>query len=323
MFKVIYDGEIELKDHKTVFAETLESLAKEDPRIIYLDADLMNSIGTYKFWQEYPQVAINVGVAEANMMGIAGGLSAVGRIPYVHTFGPFASRRSYDQIFLSIGYAGNSVRIFGSDPGVTAAFNGGTHMPFEDMALMRAIPGAGVFDPADGVQLAWLLKALKDRKGVSYFRSPRKATKKIYEEGSAFTLGKGNIIREGKDLTIIACGIMVGEALRAAELLEQDGISARVVDMFTVKPLDEELVYKCAEETGAIVTAENHNVIGGLGDAVASALAQGTYAPLIKHGVQDRFGQVGPDDFLMKEYSLTAEDLVSSCNKIFERKKSN
>lgn len=322
MFKVIYDGSAEEKDHKNVFGETVEALAGEDQAVIYLDADLMNSAGTYKFWKKNPEQAINCGISEANMMGVAAGLSAVGRKPYVHTFGPFASRRCYDQVFLSIGYAGNSVRIYGSDPGVTAAFNGGTHMPFEDMALMRAIPEAAVFDLADGVQFEWLLRETKDRPGVTYMRSTRKRYKKIYEPGSTFEVGKGNVIREGKDVTVIACGLMVSEAMVAAEKLQAEGISVQVIDMFCVKPLDKELVCKAARETGAIVTAENHNVIGGLGDAVGAALLENEPVPFAKVGVQDTFGQVGPQDYLQQQYGLTADQVVEACRQVLSRKKS-
>ncbi len=324
MFKVIYDGTAEQKAHKNVYADTIEQLASEDKDVIYLDADLMNSAGTYKFWKEHPDQAINCGIAEANMMGVAAGLSLVGRKPYVHTFGPFASRRCYDQTFLSVGYSKNSVRIFGSDPGVAAAFNGGTHMPFEDMALMRAIPESHVFDLADGVQFAWTLRAVKDLSGVVYMRSTRKNYKKIYAEDSTFEIGKGNVLREGTDLTIIACGLMVGEAMEAAEMLEKEGISARVVDMFTVKPLDAELVCESAKKTGCIVTAENHNIIGGLGEAVASALAGGCKAcrgvAFKKHGVTDRFGEVGPVDYLQEVYGLTAKALVETCKQALAEK---
>ena len=205
MFKVIYNGEIEAKAHKDVFGNTLAELAAEDKDVVYLDADLMNSSGTYKFWKENPTRAINCGISEANMMGVAAGLSAMGKKPFAHTFGPFASRRCFDQVFLSIAYAKNNVRIYGSDAGVTAAFNGGTHMPFEDMALMRAIPHATVIDVADGVELAAVLKQSKDREGLTYIRSTRKNNYQIYDPSSEFEIGKGNIIRDGKDATIIAC----------------------------------------------------------------------------------------------------------------------
>ncbi|HHT45520.1 MAG TPA: transketolase family protein [Fastidiosipila sp.] len=321
MYKVVFDGSREKADHKSVYANTIQALAAEDEKIIALDADLMNSSGTFKFWKEHPDQMINVGVAEANMMGIAGGLSAVGRIPYVHTFGPFASRRSFDQTFISIGYAGNSVRIFGSDPGVCAAFNGGTHMPFEDMALMRAIPGATVFDISDAVLLGWVLRDIKSNEGVTYLRSTRKSFLKIYEEGSTFEQGKANLLREGKDAAVIACGLMVGEAMLAAEELAKEGIELTVIDMFTVKPLDHEAVAKAAE-TGAIVTAENHNIIGGLGESVAaSLLEQGLPVAFKRHGVMDRFGQVGAVDYLQEVYGLTAKDLIVSVKETIAKKK--
>lgn len=321
MFKVIYDGSQEMALHKTVFAETIEKMAQEDAQVIYLDADLMNSSGTYGFWKKHPECVINCGISEANMIGVAAGLSAVGKKPFVHTFGPFASRRCYDQAFLSVGYAANSVRIYGSDPGVQAAFNGGTHMPFEDMALMRAVPEATVLDIADAVQLAAVLRLIKDKSGLTYLRTTRKNYKKIYSEDSKFELGKGLVLREGTDLTLIACGMMVGEALSAAETLAAEGISARVVDMFTVKPLDEALVVQCAKETAAILTTENHNVIGGLGDAVASVVAEHCPVPVFKHGVNDSFGEVGPVDYLAKRFGLTADEIVKHAKALVNRKK--
>lgn len=320
MFKVIYDGTKETALHKEVFGQTLMELAAADPEIVYLDADLMNSSGTYKFWKANPDRAVNCGISEANMMGVAAGLSAMGKKPFAHTFGPFASRRCFDQLFMSVAYAKNNVRVYGSDAGVTAAFNGGTHMPFEDMALIRAVPGATVIDVCDAVELNKVLHLVKDREGLTYIRSTRKNYLKIYDPSSAFEIGKGNVLRDGKDVTIIACGLMVGEAMHAAELLAARGIDARVVDMFTVKPIDAGLVIRCAQETGAIVTAENHNVIGGLGDAVAAVLVENCPIPMKKHGVNDLFGQVGPQDYLQKVYGLTAEDLVKSVEATVARK---
>jgi len=310
---VIYDGSMDKAVYKDIFGKELEALANEDKDVIYLDADLMNSFGCRGFWERNKRQAINCGVAEANMMGVAAGLSAGGKKPYVHSFGPFATRRSYDQSFLSIGYAGNSVRIFGSDPGVTAAFNGGTHMPFEDMALMRAIPESTVIDITDGAMLKWVLRAIKDKKGLTYVRTTRKSYPAIYSGDHQFKIGKGEIINDGKDITVIACGLMVSEAMKAAVQLKEKGVSVRVVDMFTVKPIDTELVLKCANETGAIVTAENHNIIGGLGDAVCDALVRGNcYVPVKKVGVNDEFGSVGPQDFLQKQYGLTADAIIKA-----------
>lgn len=321
MFKIIFDETKEDTDHKVVFANTIESLVSEDEKVIYLDADLINASGSYEVWKKHPSQVINCGIAEANMMGIAAGLSAVGFIPYVHTFGPFATRRCFDQVYLSIAYAGNDVRIFGSDPGITAEFNGGTHMPFEDMALMRSIPNAYVMDAADGVQLEAIIRASKQLEGVVYFRAGRKRYKKIYAKDSKFTIGKANVIRPGTDLTIVACGLMLGEAMSAAQLLADQGISVEVIDMFTVKPLDSDLLIESAKKTGCVVSTENHSVIGGLGDAVASCLMEnGIGVPFAKHGVQDRFGQVGPLDYLQKQYGLTATALADTCQSVVQRK---
>jgi transketolase len=314
---IIYDGTMDKEVYKNVFGRVIEQLCNEDPDVVYLDADLMNSFGTSGFWKRNKRQAINCGVSEANMMGIAAGLSAAGKKPYAHSFGPFASRRSYDQIFLSIGYAGNSVRVFGSDPGVTAAFNGGTHMPFEDMALMRAVPHSTVIDISDGVMLEQLMRITKDMKGLIYFRTTRKSYPSLYSKDHVFTIGRGEILRDGRDLTIIACGLMAGEALKAAGMLEEKGIKARVVDMYTVKPLDTRLVIQCAEETGAILTSENHNIIGGLGDAVGAALLEsGIPVKMHKHGVKDEFGSVGPQDYLMEHYGLRAADILQAALKL-------
>jgi transketolase len=314
---IIYDGGMDKEVYKNIFGRVIEELCNEDRDVVYLDADLMNSFGTYGFWRRNKRQAINCGVSEANMMGIAAGLSAGGKKPYVHSFGPFASRRSYDQIFLSIGYAGNSVRVFGSDPGVTAAFNGGTHMPFEDVALMRAVPHSTVLEISDGVMLEKLMRITKDMRGLIYFRTTRKNYPSLYSKDHAFTIGRGEIVREGRDLTIIACGLMVGEALKAAGMLEEKGIKARVVDMYTLKPLDTPLVIQCARETGAILTSENHNIIGGLGDAVGAALLEsGVPVKMRKHGVKDEFGSVGPQDYLMEYYGLRAGDIAQEALKL-------
>lgn len=310
---IIYDGTMDADLYKSVFGKTIEALAADDPNVVYLDADLMNSFGTLSFWKRNKKQAINCGVSEANMMGMAAGLSAAGKIPYVHTFGPFATRRSYDQSFLSIAYAGNSVRIFGSDPGVTAAFNGGTHMPFEDIALMRAIPQSTVMEITDASMLAWVMGEIKNRSGLTYIRTTRKSYPSVYSSDHTFTIGQGQTLLEGKDATIIACGLMVGEAMKAAKALAEKNISVRVVDMFTIKPIDEALVAQCAKDTGLIVTAENHNVIGGLGDAVgASVLASGIPAKVKKVGVQDQFGSVGPQNYLQEYYGLTADRIASA-----------
>ncbi|MCL2493592.1 MAG: transketolase family protein, partial [Clostridiales bacterium] len=276
-----------------------------------------NSFGTYSLWKKNPEQVINAGIAEANAMGVAAGLSALGFKPYVHSFAPFATRRSFDQSFLSIGYGGNSARIIGSDAGITAAFNGGTHMPFEDMALMRAIPHSTVIEVSDASMFSSILRSVKDKEGVTYIRTSRKTYPAIYSNDHAFAIGKGEIIRDGNDVTIIAIGIMLGEAMKAAEALSSKGLSVRVVDMFTVKPIDTDLLKKCAEETKCIVTAENHNIIGGLGDAVLGALSEmELLVKTAKVGIHDEFGAVGPEDFLKEKFGLTADSIIATIRKI-------
>jgi len=280
----------------------------------------MGSSGTKPFFQRFPDRAFNCGIAEANMIGIAGGLSAMGKIPFAHTFGCFATRRACDQIMVSASYTQQNVRIIGSDPGVTAAYNGGTHMPFEDMGVLRSIPEIILIEPTDNVMLADIVKQLAELKGVYYIRMARKNAVSIYQEGSNFHIGRGNTLIDGNDVTIFSSGIMVHEALKASAILQVDGVSARVVDMFTWKPIDSELIDNCARITGAFVTAENHNIIGGLGSAIAEAAAQVRPVPIEMVGIKDRFGQVGTEDFLRTEYELTASDIVDAVKRVLDRK---
>ena len=305
---------------REVYCEKLIDLALENENIVALDADLISSSGMKPFFSRFPDRAIQCGVAEANMIGIAAGLSAMGKIPFAHSFGCFASRRTCDQIMVSAAYAKQNVRIVGSDPGITAAYNGGTHMPFEDMGVLRSIPGITLIEPADPVMLADILAQLATAYGVYYIRMARKNTAAIYREGSTFEIGRGNVLLDGGDVTIIASGIMVVEALKSAAVLRSDNIAAKVVDMFTWKPADAELIEECARGTGAIVTAENHNIIGGLGSAVAEALCATYPAPLEMVGVTDRFGQVGTEDFLREEYGLSADKIVEAVKKVLSRK---
>ena len=318
--KIVYDGSMDPRLCKSVLGETIPALAAEDPDFIYLDADLMNCIGTAKWAAANPDRAINCGIAEANMIGVACGLAAAGFKPMVHTFGPFASRRCYDQLFLSAGYAKNDITIIGTDPGVTAAMNGGTHMPFEDMALYRAIPGATVIDVTDPTMLISVLRQCKDRPGVKYIRVGRKSYAKVYAEGSELPIGKAVTLREGTDVVIFACGILVHEAMQAAKTLEEEGISAAVVDCFTVKPLDEEAVLAWAGKTGAVVTAENHNRIGGLTSAVSELLARGCPTPLEAVAVEVCFGEGGPQGYLQQRFGLTAEHVTRAAREAVKRK---
>lgn len=303
-----------------VYADTLSALAKEDDRVVALDADLATVVNMKNFEAAHPDRFVNCGIAEANMVGVAAGLSAGGMIPFTHSFTPFATRRCYDQIFISGGYAKTSVRIVGSDPGVTAGYNGGTHQSFEDMGLMRGIPEMTVIEATDNVMMANILKQVKDMDGMFYLRLLRIEPDTIYESGSEFDIGKGIVVRDGSDATIIASGIMVSEALKAADQLAAEGVSARVVDMFTWKPIDTELIGKCAKETGCIVTAENHNIRNGLYSAVAEAVTATCPVPVSAIGCQDRFGEVGSPEYVQKAMKMTAEDIAAAVKKTMERK---
>ena len=303
-------------------ALTLNELMGQDKSIVYVDCDLMGCINTKQLVKNYPDRAFEAGIAEGNAAGVAAGLAATGKKVFFHSFGTFSSRRCYDQIYMSAAYAGLSVRVLGSDAGVTAAFNGGTHMPLEDAAMYLSIPTATVIDPADYDQLASVTRGLVNVEGVSFTRFVRKDVIQVYGEGSEFEIGKGVVLHESAEdkATIITSGIMVDESLKAYEALQAEGISVRVIDMFTWKPLDEELVLKAAKETGAIVTAENHNTCCGLGSVVANCLAKN--CPTVQEfvGVQDEFGQVGPQDFLMDTYGLRAANIAEAVKKAIARK---
>lgn len=295
---------------REVYAKTLISLTKENKKIIALEADLMGAIKMNLYKDAYPENFINCGIMEANMVGVASGLSLRGFIPFMHTFGPFATRRCFDQLFLSIGYSDLNLKIIGSDAGVSASHNGGTHMPFEDLGLMRLIPNSVVIEVSDSVMFGNLLKQIVNKYGLYYLRIVRKTMVQIYEEGSTFNIGKGIVLRKGKDATLIATGIMLKEALEAQEILLEEGISISVIDMFTIKPIDKDLLVKYAEKTKLVFTAENHNVIGGLGSAVSDCLSENYPVKVIKIGVKERFGQVGTQEFLQEEYGLTAKNIV-------------
>lgn len=254
------------------------------------------------------------------MMGVASGLSAAGMIPVAHTFGVFASRRAADQVFLSAAYGRMNVRIIGSDPGVTAAGNGGTHQPFEDLGIMRGIPGITVIEPTDSIMLRDMLLQTKDRYGVFYIRLSRKKSEQIYQEGSTFEIGKAVELRPGTDVTLLASGVCVADSLRAADALAAEGISARVLNLFTLKPMDRESVVAAARETGAIVTVENHNIINGLGSAVAEVLVEHCPVPMERLGVPDVFGEVGTVDYLKERFGMTVPDIAAAARRVLARK---
>ncbi len=299
------------KEMRAVYTETLIELAEKDPNIVVLEADLMKSTGTASFAKKFPDRFFDVGVAEANMVGIASGLSAVGKIPFAATFACFATRRAHDQFFISSNYAKLNVKLVGADPGVTAAFNGGTHMPFEDIALTRVIPDLIVFEPSDPVSLKKLLIKSAYHKGCTYMRLHRKATNTIYNENEEFEFGKGKVLTEGDDAVVFALGVVcVNEALKAAEMLKKEGINITVVDMICVKPIDKDLIISLAKKYKKVITFENHQVINGLGSAVCEVLSENYPTKVIRLGVQDEFGEVGTLDYLKKRFGITAEKLI-------------
>lgn len=320
MYTVKSVFEKEAREMRAVYCETLQQLARENDRIAVLDADLVGSSGTKPFFNEFPDRAIDCGIQENNMIGVAAGMSAAGMIPFAHSFGPFASRRCVDQIFISCAYAKLNVRIVGSDPGVTAAYNGGTHMPFEDMGTLMSIPQITLLEPTDSVQLRWMIRQLEKEYGVYYIRMLRKNAVGVFEEGSDFELGKIARLKEGADVAIVCSGILVGEALKAAAALEAQGVSAAVLNAFTWKPLDAETLAEYAAKCGCVVTAENHNITGGLGAAVAASLARTRPVPVEMVGVNDEFGEVGTEDFLRKRFDLTADHIIRAAKAAIARK---
>lgn len=321
MYKVDNSHKTEELAMRDAYAETMTELVRENPRIVYLEADLMNSIGMVKFAKEFPNNAINCGIQEANMIGTAAGMSAVGMIPFTHTFGCFATRRALDQIFLSGAYARTNIRMLGSDPGVTAAYNGGTHMPFEDIGLLRGIPNITIIEPTDSVMLRDMVKQTAKLEGIFYIRLSRKNAVKMFEDNATFEIGKAVKIKEGTDVTLIASGICVEDSRKAAELLKEKGINAAILNIFTIKPIDREAIEEAAKATGAIVTVENHNIHNGLGSAVAEVLAETIPVPMERIGIKDEFGEVGSVDYLKERFGLTAENIMKQAERVLERKK--
>lgn len=315
-----YSGCVPEKEVFEVIKETLDNLIVSDGRVVYIDSDLMGSLKTGELWKKYPKNVFNTGIQEANMVGLACGMYLNGFKPYIHSFTPFASRRVFDQLFVSGAYGRKSIRVIGSDAGIMATKNGGTHMCFEDVAMMRTIPSACIVDVSDPTMCGAMLRITKDRPGVTYIRTPRRDLPDIYLPTEEFSIGKAKILREGEDVSLIASGIMVNTALEAAEKLKKKGISARVVDIITIKPLDEEIVLSCAQETRAIVTLENANILGGLASAISEYLSETCPTSFAKIGIKDDFGCVGDEKFLREYYGLNVENVINTVTSMLERK---
>lgn len=298
------------------YGEALRDLADEYKDLVVLDADLAAATKTVIFKKAHPDRFFDCGIAEANMMGVAAGLAACGKIPFASTFAMFAAGRAFEIVRNSIGYPHLNVKIGATHAGISVGEDGATHQCNEDIALMRTIPGMTIINPADDVEAKAAVKAALDFNGPVYMRFGRLAVPVINDSATyKFELDKGIVLRDGSDVTIVATGLMVNEALQSAEVLAAEGISARVVNIHTIKPLDKELVCKCAKETGVIVTAEEHSIIGGLGSAVAEAVTECCPVPVIKVGVNDVFGHSGPAVDLLKEFGLSAENIAVNARK--------
>ncbi|MDE7215874.1 MAG: transketolase family protein [Clostridia bacterium] len=305
---------------REVYCQALIDSAKDDDRIVVVEADLMNCIKTGPFKKAYPDRFFNVGIAEANMIGVSAGLATCGKIPFCSSFGTFATRRCYDQIFISVAYSKQNVKIVGTDPGICAEINGGTHMPLEDMGIMRGIPSMLCVEPTDSAMLKALMPQIIAYDGATYIRLQRKKAETVYTEKDNFDLFKAKTIREGKDATIIASGIMVSKAIEASNTLKDMGYDVGVINTFTWKPIDEQAIIDCAKKSGAIVVAENHNIRNGLFSAVAEVVVNNCPVPMESVAVMDEFGEVGKMPYLSERFSLRACDIVEKTLKVIKRK---
>ncbi|MGL4759895.1 MAG: transketolase family protein [Sarcina sp.] len=306
---------------REAYGKALVELGRVNDKVVVLDADLSKSTKTADFSKEFSERFINMGIAEANMMCVAAGMSTCGKIPFVSTFAMFAAGRAFEQVRNSICYPNLNVKICATHAGLTVGEDGASHQSVEDLALMRAIPNMTVISPSDAVETEAVIKAIAEYNGPCYVRLGRAGVNVINDNpGYKFEIGKGVELKKGTDVTIVATGIMVDEAIAAEAILKAEGISANVINIHTLKPLDSELLVKAAKETKAIVTAEEHNIIGGLGSAVSEALCEVYPVPVIKVGVMDTFGESGQPAELLKAYGLTAEKIVEAAKKAISMK---
>ena len=306
---------------RDAYGEALAELGGENENIVALDADLSGSTKTGVFAKKFPARFFNMGIAEANMVGTAAGLAAVGKIPFLSTFAIFAAGRAWEQIRQSVAYPKANVKIVATHGGVTVGEDGGSHQSVEDIAIMRAIPNMTVIVPADGEETKGAIRAAALHKGPVYVRLGRNKVPTVFPAGHEFVIGKGCQVADGTDLTFITTGLMTAQAVIAAEKLKGEGISARVVHIGTIKPLDKELVLQAAQETGAVITAEEHSVVGGLGGAVAEFLSEECPTLMKRVGVHDRFGTSGKSEELLKYFGLNAETLMEEAREMVSRKK--
>ena len=292
---------------RAAYGKALEELAAQEPNLVVLDADLSGSTMTKGFGAEHPDRFFDMGIAEANMVGVAAGLATCGKKPFVNSFAMFAAGRAWEQVRNSVAYPGLNVKVVGSHGGLSVGEDGATHQCIEDLAIMRAIPNMTVLCPCDGNEMKQAVKALLAYDGPAYLRLGRLAVETVTDqvEGYEFQIGKGVLLRDGQDVTVVAVGMMVQMALTAADILAEEGISVRVIDMHTLKPLDTEILLAAARDTGCIVTSEEANIVGGLGSAVSEYLTSVCPVPVIRHGVEDEFGRSGAAQKVLEAYHLT------------------
>ena len=313
----------EKKATRAVYGEMLVELAEKYPELVVLDADLSSATMTKSFAKAYPDRFLDMGIAEANMIGVAAGLAACGKKPFANSFAMFTAGRAYEQVRNSVAYPGLNVKCVGSHGGISVGEDGATHQCIEDLALMSAIPGMTVVNPCDGNEMRQAVLALIEYNGPAYLRLGRMAVETVTDtiDGYKFELGKAAMLRDGKDVTIAATGLMVQRALAAAELLSGEGVSARVLDFHTIKPLDGEALLAAAKETGCIVTTEEHSIMGGLGSAVAGFIGEHCPVPVVRHGVNDEFGRSGKAEQVLEAYGLTPAGIATKVKKALEMKK--
>ena len=308
---------------RAAYGKALAELAGKDPDLVVLDADLSGSTMSKDFASAAPDRFFDMGIAEANMVGVAAGLAACGKKPFVNSFAMFAAGRAWEQVRNSVAYPGLNVKVVGSHGGLSVGEDGATHQCIEDLAIMRAIPGMTVLCPCDGNEMKAAVQALVAYDGPAYLRLGRLAVETVTDtlEGYSFEIGKGVLLRDGEDVTVVAVGMMVQSALEAADILEEEGVSVRVIDMHTIKPLDGDILLAAAKETGCIVTSEEANVIGGLGGAVSEYLATHCPVPVIRHGVEDEFGRSGAAQKVLDAYGLNAEGIAEKVRQALDTKK--
>ena len=302
------------------FGKALEELGGINKNIVVLDADLASSTKTTYFASRYPDRFFQVGIAEQNMVGIAAGLASCGKIPFATSFAVFVTKRAADQVSISVAYSRFNVKLVGAYTGLFNGSTGASHMAVEDIAIMRSIPGIVVIDPADAEEMRQAVKVISEYNGPVYLRETRDEWPDVFDPGYKFGIGKASIIHDGNDATIISCGVMTSQSIKAAQMLKKEKINIRVVNMSTIKPIDEKAIIRCAKETGAIVTAENHSIYGGLGSAVAEVIVENIPIPMVRIGIKDVLGEAGKNQELLEKYQMSADHIIDAVKKVISKK---